>query len=125
MNLPEDLRYAKTHEWVRQEGDVVTVGITDHAQEELGDVVFVELPEKGAAFEAGEAFGSVESVKTLSDLNAPVKGEVVAVNDALSDSPELVNSDPYGEGWMIQLQVTGEGELMSAGEYESFVEQGG
>lgn len=125
MNLPEELRYARTHEWVRQEGDVVTVGITDHAQEELGDIVFVELPEKGAAFKAGEPFGSVESVKTVSDLNAQHDGEVTEVNEALSESPELINSDPYGGGWMIQLQVTNEGELLSAGEYEAFTKQGG
>lgn len=105
MNLPSDLRYTMSHEWIRLDGDVATVGITDHAQSELGDVVFVELPNVGRALQAEEAFGSVESVKTVSDLYAPVAGEVVEVNPKLSATPEAVNSDPYGEGWMIKVRL--------------------
>ncbi len=123
MNLPEELSYAKTHEWMRRENDVATVGITDHAQEELGEVVFVELPEEGASFSAGDSFGSIESVKTVSDLYAPVGGEVVEVNGVLNDTPEKVNEDPYGEGWMIQLRISEEGELLSAEEYQKMVEE--
>ncbi len=126
MSIPEGLQYAKSHEWVRVEDGVATVGITEHAQEELGDVVFVELPEKGASFSAGDTFGTIESVKAVSDLYAPVGGEVVEVNDALNDTPESVNEDPYGEGWIIRMQVSEEGEdLLSAGEYEKFLEEEG
>ncbi len=127
MNVPGDLRYTRSHEWVRQEGDVATVGITDHAQDELGDVVFVELPEKGATFAAGDAFGVVESVKAVSDLYAPVGGEVVEVNEALNDSPEKINEDPYGGGWILKLHVSGEGsagdDLLSAADYEKLIEE--
>ncbi len=123
MNVPQELSYTKTHEWVRREDDIATVGITDHAQDELGDVVFVELPEEGATFDAGDSFGVVESVKAVSDLYAPVGGEVVQVNTTLNDSPEQVNEDPYGRGWMIQLRVTDEGELLSADEYEKLLEE--
>lgn len=123
MNLPEDLQYTKTHEWVRREGDVATVGITEHAQDELGDVVFVDLPEQGATFSAGATFGNVESVKAVSDLNTPVGGEVVEVNSALEDSPEKVNEDPYGEGWIIKIQVSEEGELLSAADYQKVVDE--
>ncbi len=123
MSVPEELQYTKTHEWVRREDDVATVGITDHAQDELGDVVFIELPEEGASFSAGEPFGTIESVKAVSDLYAPVGGEVVEVNDSLNDSPEKVNEDPYGHGWMIQLRVSGEGDLLSAEEYEQLLEE--
>lgn len=123
MNLPEDLQYTKSHEWVRREGDVATVGITEHAQDELGDVVFVELPEKGATYSAGESFGSVESVKAVSDLYTPVGGEVVEVNSALEDGPEKVNEDPYGEGWILKIQVSEEGELLSAADYQKVVEE--
>ena len=123
MSVPGDLQYTKTHEWVRREGDTATVGITDHAQDELGDVVFVELPEEGASFGAGDAFGTIESVKAVSDLYAPVGGEVVGVNDALNDTPEKVNEDPYGEGWIIRLRVSGEGNLLSAEEYEKVLEE--
>lgn len=122
-SVPDDLQYTKTHEWVRVEGDIATVGITDHAQDELGDVVYVELPEEGATFEAGESFGSIESVKAVSDLYAPVSGEVVEVNPALNDAPEKVNEDPYGDGWILKLRTSGEGELLSAGEYEKFLEE--
>jgi glycine cleavage system H protein len=123
LSVPGDLQYIKTHEWVRREGDTATVGITEHAQDELGDVVFIELPEEGASFGAGDAFGTIESVKAVSDLYAPVGGEVVEVNEALNDAPEKVNEDPYGEGWIIRLQVSGEGNLLSADEYEKVLEE--
>jgi len=123
LSVPGDLQYTKTHEWVRREGDTATVGITDHAQDELGDVVFIELPEEGASFGAGDAFGTIESVKAVSDLYAPVGGEVVEVNEALNDAPEKVNEDPYGEGWFIRLRVSGEGNLLSAEEYEKVLEE--
>ena len=125
MSVPEDLQYTRSHEWVRREGDTATVGITEHAQDELGDVVFVELPEQGATFEAGQAFGTVESVKAVSDLYAPVGGEVVEVNGTLEDAPEKINEDPYGDGWIVKLRANGEGDLLSAGEYEQFIEQEG
>ncbi len=123
MNIPEDLQYAKSHEWVRIEGDTATIGITDHAQDELGDVVFVELPEEGDTFDAGESFGTVESVKAVSDLYAPVGGEVVEVNSALEDAPENINEDPYGEGWIVKLRITDEADLLSPEEYEKVVEE--
>ena len=123
MSVPGDLQYTKTHEWVRIEDGVATVGITDHAQDELGDVVFVELPERGATLEAGDSFGAVESVKAVSDLYAPVGGEVVEVNGALEDSPEKINEDPYGEGWILKLQISDEGDLLSAADYEKLLEE--
>ena len=123
MSVPEDLQYTRTHEWVRIEDDVATIGITDHAQEELGDVVFVELPESGATFEAGDSFGVVESVKAVSDLYTPVGGEVVEINSTLEDAPEKVNEDPYGEGWIIKLRISGEGDLLSATDYEKVLEE--
>ena len=123
MSVPGDLQYTRTHEWVRHEGDSATVGITDHAQDELGDVVFVELPEEGATFGAGDAFGTIESVKAVSDLYAPVGGEVVEVNSALEDAPEKVNEDPYGDGWIMRLRVSSEGDLLSAEEYEKVLEE--
>ena len=123
MAIPEELQYTKTHEWVRREDDVATVGITEHAQDELGDVVFVELPEKGASFGAGGAFGTVESVKAVSDLYAPVGGEVVEVNEALNDAPEKINEEPYGDGWIIRLRISEEADLLSAEEYEKVLEE--
>ena len=123
MNIPEDLHYTKSHEWVRIEGDTATIGITDHAQDELGDVVFVELPEEGDTFDAGESFGTVESVKAVSDLYAPVGGEVVEVNSALEDAPENINEDPYVEGWIVKLRTTDEADLLSPEEYEKVVEE--
>ena len=123
MNLPEDLQYTRSHEWVRREGDVATLGITEHAQDELGDVVFVDLPEQGASFSAGESFGSVESVKAVSDLYTPVGGEIVETNTALEDSPEKVNEDPYGEGWILKIRVSEDAELLSAEEYEKVAEE--
>ena len=121
MNIPEDLQYTESHEWVRIEGETATIGITDHAQDELGDVVFVELPGEGDAFDAGESFGTVESVKAVSDLYAPVGGEVVEVNSALEDAPENINEDPYGEGWIVKLRTSDEPHLLSPHEYEQVV----
>ena len=123
MAVPEELQYTKTHEWVRREEDVATVGITEHAQDELGDVVFIELPEKGATFGAGDAFGTVESVKAVSDLYAPVGGEVVEVNEALNDAPEKINEEPYGDGWIIRIRISEEADLLSAGDYEKLLEE--
>ncbi len=122
-NVPDDLHYSKDHEWIRVEGDTGTIGITDHAQNSLGDVVYVELPKTGDRFSAHEPFGSVESVKAVSEIFSPIGGEVVGVNEALQDEPEQVNTDPYGEGWMIRVRMTNPGEvdsLLSAAEYEDF-----
>ena len=123
MNIPEDLQYTKSHEWVRIEGDTATIGITDHAQDELGDVVFVELPDVGKTIAAGESFGSIESVKAVSELFAPMSGEVVAVNPQLKDHPESVNTSPH-ETWMVRLRLTdpsARGSLMDAAAYEALV----
>ena len=122
-NVPEDLHYSKDHEWVRVEGDVGVIGITDHAQNSLGDVVYVELPKAGDSFSAHESFGSVESVKAVSEIYTPVGGEVVEVNEALQDEPERANTDPYGDGWMIRIRMSSPSEidkLMTAAEYEDF-----
>jgi glycine cleavage system H protein len=122
-NIPDDLHYSKDHEWVRVEGNVAVVGITDYAQDSLGDVVYVELPKAGDEFAANEPFGSVESVKAVSEVFSPVSGEVVGTNDALADAPEKVNTDPYGEGWMIRVRLSNPGEvdsLLTAAEYEDF-----
>jgi len=113
MTIPEDLKYTEQHEWVRVEGDTVTVGITDYAQGELGDVVYVELPAVGAKAEASTPFGVVEAVKTVSDLFSPVSGEIVAVNDVLSDDAATVNRSPYEDGWMIKIKMSDPGELES------------
>jgi glycine cleavage system H protein len=110
-NVPSDLKYAKSHEWVRQEGDVATIGITDHAQHELTDVVFVETPAKGRKVKAGEACAVVESVKTASDIYSPVTGEVIEVNDALSGTPGLVNTEPYSSGWFFKVKLTNPAEV--------------
>jgi glycine cleavage system H protein len=121
-NVPADLKYARSHEWVRVEGDTATVGITDHAQHELTDVVFVELPAVGRKLKAGEACAVVESVKTASDIYAPVNGEVMAVNDAVTANPALVNSAPYGEGWFFKLKLTQPaefGQLLDAAAYRA------
>jgi len=123
MNIPSELKYTKSHEWVRFENGVAVVGITDFAQSELGDVVYVELPEVGRALAEDEAFGTVESVKTVSELISPVPGKVVEVNPALANQPELVNSDPYGAGWMVKVEVGGEAQgLLSADEYAATIE---
>jgi len=123
LSVPEDLQYTKSHEWVRMEGDTATIGITDHAQDELGDVVFVELPDEGDNFAAGDSFGTVESVKAVSDLYTAVGGEVVEVNSSLEDAPEKINDDPYGEGWIVKLRISEEGDLLSPEEYEQVVEE--
>jgi glycine cleavage system H protein len=123
-NVPEDLHYSKDHEWIRMEGDTGTVGITDHAQHALGDVVYVELPKPGDRFAAHEVFGSVESVKAVSELYCPVAGEVVESNESLADDAEKVNTDPYGAAWMLKLKVSDPGEvdkLMTAVEYEDYI----
>ena len=111
MNIPDDLLYTESHEWVRREDDKIRVGITDHAQAELTDVVYVELPKMGASYEAGGTIAVVESVKAASDIYAPAKGTVLEVNKALESSPALINTDPYGEGWIFVLQVVDPGEL--------------
>lgn len=120
--IPETLKYTAEHEWIRQEGDVVVIGITHHAQDQLGDVVFVELPEVGRVLSAGKAFGVVESVKAVSDLYAPVDGEVVEINTALIDKPETVNADPYGEAWMMKVKPTSSlASLLDAAGYETLL----
>jgi len=122
-NVPEDLHYSKDHEWVRVDGDVATVGITDYAQNSLGDVVYVELPKPGEEFAANESFGSVESVKAVSEVFSPVSGSVAEAHESLSDDPEKVNTDPYGDGWMIRIKMSHPGEvdsLLTAAEYEDF-----
>jgi glycine cleavage system H protein len=119
FTTPTELKYLKTHEWVRMEGEEAVIGITDFAQDSLGDIVYIEMPKVGDTFGAEETFGVIESVKASSDLYAPVGGEVIAVNEALEDDQAPVNKDPYGEGWLIRLKVSGEqGELIDATEYE-------
>ena len=123
---PEDSRYAKSHEYIHVEGDLGTIGITEYAQKELGDVVFVELPQVGTHLEQGDELGSIESVKAVSELFAPVSGEIVEVNEALADKPELVNTDPYGDGWMVRIRltdVTEADEMMGAEEYDEYIER--
>ena len=127
MSAPTDLRYTRDHEWVRLEGDEATVGITQFAADQLGDIVFVELPDTGRTLEAAKAFGVVESVKAVSDLFAPIAGVVVATNDSLGSSPESVNSDPYGAGWMVRLKVSDASDLdalMDAAAYDTLVAAG-
>ena len=122
-NVPEDLHYSKDHEWVRVDGDQAIIGITDYAQNSLGDVVYVELPKAEDEFAASESFGSVESVKAVSEVFTPIAGTVVTINESLADEPESVNSDPYGGGWMVRLKMANPGEvdsLLTAAEYEDF-----
>ncbi len=124
MSIPADLKYTKEHEWARIENDEVTFGISEHAQEALGDIVFVELPELGRLVEAGEAFAVVESVKAVSDVYAPVAGEIIAVNEALEDAPELLNESCYGKGWLARIKTTDtQNELMTAEQYATFLEE--
>jgi len=121
---PENYRYTKEHEWVLVEGDTGTIGITDHAQEELGDIVYVDLPKPGAAIEQGKSLGSVESVKAVSDVYCPVSGEVTETNATLADKPETLNSDPHGAGWLIKLKLKNPAEaasLMSAADYQAYI----
>ena len=124
MKTPAELKYSKDHEWARQEGDVVFIGITDYAQGELGEIVYVDVPTEGETVAAGEVFGSIEAVKTVADLLMPVEGEVVELNAALEDQPELVNNDPYGEGWIIKVKMADPAKaeaLMDAAAYNSFL----
>lgn len=124
MNIPSDLLYTKDHEWVKMDGDIATVGITDFAQGELGDIVYVEIETEGESTDLGEVFGTVEAVKTVSDLFMPVSGEIIEVNEGLEANPEAVNSDPYGEGWMIKIKVADKGDLLISSE-EYAAEVGG
>jgi len=124
MNIPEKLKYSKEHEWIAIDGDTVTIGITDYAQGELGDVVFVELPGEGDTFEIQDAFGTIEAVKAVSDLYCPVTGEIVEINESLEDAPETVNKDPYGEGWMIKIKAEDSTQLenlLDAAAYREFL----
>ncbi len=121
---PDNFRYTKEHEWVLVEGDAGTIGITDHAQEELGDIVYVDLPKVGAPIEAGKVFGSVESVKAVSDIYSPVSGEVTEINQSLADAPETLNTDPHGAGWLVKVRLAEAGQaqpLMSAADYQDYV----
>ncbi len=128
MASPSELKYTKEHEWVRVDGDTGTIGITDYAQDQLGDIVFVELPAVGTAINAAQKFGEIESVKAVSELFAPVSGEVTEANDGLADSPESVNDDPYGDGWLVKVRLADPAQLdglLSVGEYEAFIEAEG
>jgi glycine cleavage system H protein len=125
MNIPENLKYTKDHEWIKVEGDTATVGITDYAQGELGDIVFVEIETEGENLEKEEVFGTIEAVKTVSDIFMPISGEVVEVNPKLEDSPEIVNKDPYGEGWLIKVKLSDSSEvddLLDASKYKEIIE---
>jgi glycine cleavage system H protein len=124
MNIPKDLKYTKDHEWLKIDGDVATIGVTDFAQSELGDIVFVEIETLDEELEAEEVFGSVEAVKTVSDLFMPVSGKIIEINEDIESNPELVNSDPYGEGWMIKIQMTLQDELnglLSSEDYSNLI----
>lgn len=124
MNIPSNLYYTKEHEWIRVEGNEAFVGITDYAQSELGEIVFVDINTEGETLGQGEVFGSVEAVKTVSDLNMPVEGEVLEINEAINDQPELVNNDPYGEGWMIKISVANSDDLnnlLDAAGYQALI----
>ena len=124
MNVPAELKYTKEHEWIRVDGEVAHVGITDYAQSQLGDIVFVEVETEGDSLEAGDTFGTIEAVKTVSDLYIPVSGEVLEFNSALEDQPDLVNKDPYGEGWIIKMKVDDEAQLdglLSADAYKATI----
>jgi len=126
MIFPDDIKYTKEHEWVKVNGNIATIGITDYAQEQLGDIVYVELPDDNEIVTKGDAFGVVESVKSVSDVNAPVSGKVVEKNDPLKDNPETINEDPYNEGWICRLEMSDKGDLgdlMNAEEYEAFVSE--
>lgn len=123
MKIPKDLKYAQSHEWVKLDGDIATVGISDFAQGELGDIVFVDLPEVGSSAVQGEACGTIEAVKTVSDINAPVSGEVIEINEGIEEEPTLVNSDCYGRGWIVKIRISDKSELdelMDADAYRDF-----
>jgi len=124
MNIPESLKYTKDHEWIKIDGDEALIGVTDYAQQELGDVVFVEIETEGETLEKEEVFGTIEAVKTVSDLFMPVGGEVIEVNEKLEDTPDIVNSDPYGEGWMVKIKMDDTAQaddLLSASDYEALI----
>ncbi len=126
MNIPEDIQYTRDHEWVRVDDNVAMIGITDYAQDQLGEIVFVELPQEGEEFAKGEAFGVVESVKSVNDVFLPMSGKVRELNDPLRDSPETLNDDPYGEGWIVKVDILDSSELsdlLSAQEYESYIKE--
>jgi len=126
MNFPTNVKYTQEHEWIRLEGDIAYVGITDYAQEQLGDIVFVDIPTEGETLAAGDTFGTIEVVKTISDLFLPVSGEVLEQNEALADQPELVNTDPYGEGWLIKIKPAADadfGSLLDAEAYKALVNE--
>ena len=123
LNFPDDVRYAESHEWAKSEGDTVKVGISDYAQDQLGDIVFVELPENGDSLEKGEEFGTVESVKAVSELYMPVGGEIVAVNSGLEDAPEWVNNTPYTDGWMIEVKPDNPSEIDSLLTADAYLEK--
>lgn len=126
MNFPTNVKYTKEHEWIRLEGDVAYVGITDYAQEQLGDIVFVDIPTEGETLAANEVFGTIEVVKTISDLFLPVTGEILEQNEALADQPELVNQDPYGEGWLIKIKPTADADfdsLLDAEAYKALINE--
>jgi glycine cleavage system H protein len=122
---PEEFRYTKEHEWMKPEGDIGTIGITDHAQSELGDIVYVDLPKVGAKIEKGKTLGSVESVKAVSDIFAPISGEVIEINEALASAPEKLNTDPHGSAWLVKVRITAPDEitqLLSAADYQSYIQ---
>lgn len=124
MSYPEDLRYTKQHEWVRAEGDIGTVGITEHAQKELGDIVYVDLPKVGAHVDQGKSLGSVESVKAVSDIYSPISGEVIEVNETLAQSPEKLNAEPHGAAWLVKIRMSAPDEakkLLSAADYQAYI----
>ena len=124
MNFPDNLQYTKEHEWINFNGDTATIGITEFASQELGDIVFIEIETVGQTLKEGDTFGTIEAVKTVSDLFMPVSGEVLELNSKLSDAPEIVNQDPYGEGWLVKIKIdktSGKGELLSAAEYRELV----
>ena len=120
MNFPENLKYTQDHEWIKAEGNIGTVGITDHAQGELGDVVYIDIPDPEAQVKAGNSFGTIEAVKTVADMFAPVSGKIIEVNSSLNDNPEVVNSDPYGEGWMVKIEMSDLSELNNLLDIEAY-----
>jgi glycine cleavage system H protein len=123
MSVPGDLKYTRTHEWLRKDGSEVVIGITQYAQEQLGEVVYVELPDVGRNVDGGEEIGTLESVKAVSEFFAPIAGEVVAVNERLADEPNLVNEDPFGDGWLVRIAASEDGDLLEPEEYQTFLEE--
>lgn len=126
MTFPEDLKYSKEHEWVRVSGNIATIGISDYAQDQLGEIVFVELPDEGEEFGANDAFGVVESVKSVNDVYAPISGRIVETNDPVVDTPEILNEDPYGEGWLVKIEWSDPKELkslMTFKQYEAYIKE--